>query len=285
MILVTGATGNVGQQVISQLDDRGFSVRALTRDPQGAGFPENVDVVAGDLSHPGTLEPLMDGVDAVFLVWPFSTPEAAHQLGPAVIDTLAARARRIVYLSAAAAAQQPDAFWSVIERLVEASGVEWTFLRPSGFAANTRMWADQIRGGDVVRWPYGDAARALIHERDIAAIAVRALTQDDLIATRPVLTGPSTVSQIEQVRAIGDAIGRSIRWEELPRDQALEQLSAAWGDAAFADHALDTWAGFVSTPEPVTDTIEQITGAPARSFREWARDHAGDFATVQQGTR
>lgn len=277
MILVTGATGNVGRQVVSQLGERGFAVRALVRDPHSAGLPEDVDVVAGDLSDPGSLEPQLDGADAVFLVWPFTTPDAAHKLGPAVIDALAARARRIVYLSAAAAAQQPDAFWSVIERLIESSGLEWTFLRPSGFAANTRMWAEQIRSGDVVRWPYGDAVRALIHERDIAAVAVHALVHDDLIATRPVLTGPDRVTQIEQVRAIGVAIGRTLRWEELPREKAREQLITAWGDAAFADHALDAWAEFVTTPEPVTQTVEQITGTPARSFREWARDHTGDF--------
>ncbi len=82
---------------------------------------------------------------------------------------------------------------------------------------------------------------------------------------------------MEQVRAIGAAIGRTLRWEELAREKAREQLITAWGDAAFADHALDAWAEFVTKPEPVTQTVEQITGTPARSFREWARDHAGDF--------
>jgi uncharacterized protein YbjT (DUF2867 family) len=93
-----------------------------------------------------------------------------------VVEAIADRASRIVYLSAQAAAERPDWFWATVERQIEGSGAAWTFLRPTGFAANTLMWAPQIRESDVVRWPYGDAARSLIHERDIAAVAARALT-------------------------------------------------------------------------------------------------------------
>jgi uncharacterized protein YbjT (DUF2867 family) len=184
---------------------------------------------------------------------------------------------RIVYLSAQAAGEQPDSFWAQLERLIEASGAAWTFLRPVGFAGNTLMWADQIRSGDVVRWPYGEAARSLIHERDIAAVAVRALTEDRHAGASYVLTGPATLTQVEQVEAIGAVIGRPLRWEEMPRDAALAYLTEAFGDAAFAEGALEAWAQFVTHPEPVTSTVQQVTGAPARSFAEWATDHAGDF--------
>jgi uncharacterized protein YbjT (DUF2867 family) len=134
-----------------------------------------------------------------------------------------------------------------------------------------------IRRDGAVRWPYGAAARSLIHERDIADVAVRALTTDDLLGRRLELTGPATVTQAEQVRLIGEAIGRDVRWIELPSGLARAHLLAEWGDEAFADAALSYWASLVEHPERVTDTVERITGRPARTFRDWARDHAADF--------
>jgi uncharacterized protein YbjT (DUF2867 family) len=133
------------------------------------------------------------------------------------------------------------------------------------------MWADQIRESGVVRWPYGQAARSLIHERDIAAVAVRALTEDAHTGARYVLSGPETLTQAEQAHAIGDALGRPVRWEELTREDAEDQI------AGVPDTALDTWASFVETPEIVTTTVADVTSEPARPFAEWARDHADDF--------
>ncbi|HKF91637.1 MAG TPA: NAD(P)H-binding protein [Acidimicrobiia bacterium] len=275
MILVTGATGTVGRQTVSQLVDAGAEVRALTRHPDAARLAGDVDVVGGDLSDPSTLVPALNGVEAVFLVWPFTTVESA----PAVLDTVERRTRRLVYLSSAGG-QQPDPvglFHADMEQLIEQSKLEWTFLRPSGFASNTLMWAGQIRGDGVVRWPYGAAARSLIHESDIAAVAVSALTGEGHIGAKHVVTGPELLTQADQVRRIGDAIGRPARWEDVPPQAVRDGLAAAFGDASFADHALDTWARFVEEPELVTSTVERVTGTPARTFREWASDHAGDF--------
>jgi len=276
-VLVTGATGTVGRQVVSQLLDTGAAVRALVRDADSADLPAGVKLVGGDLSRPATLTNALDGVGAVFLVWPFSTPEAAAEIAPGVVEMLAEQARRIVYLSAEAAANKPESFWAKLERLVERSAAEWTLLRPTGFAKNTLMWAEQIRSDGVVRWPYPAAARSLIHEADIAAVAVRALTEDGHTGKSYVLTGPETLTQTEQVHAIGAAIGRPLRFEEIPREQARPRLVAAFGDEAFADGALDTWATFVTQPEPVTSTVQQVTGIPARTLRDWAGDHADRF--------
>jgi uncharacterized protein YbjT (DUF2867 family) len=182
-----------------------------------------------------------------------------------------------VYLSAQAAADQPGSFWALVERAIEESGVSWTFLRPTGFAANTLMWADQIRAGDVVRWPFGAAARALIDERDIAAVAVRALTGDGHDGARYLLSGPAVLTQAEQLAAIGQALGRELRWQELPRQAALEALTAAWGDRAFAETALTAWEWFVDHPEKVTSAVQDITGARARSFADWAATNATAF--------
>jgi uncharacterized protein YbjT (DUF2867 family) len=276
MILVTGATGTVGRQVVAQLQERGEPVRAVVRHPASAGLPAGVEVVRGDLADPASLAPHLGGVDAVFLVWPFTSPEVAADAGAELIEMLARGADRIVYLSAQAAGERPGSFWATMERVIEDSGVAWTFLEPTGFAANTLMWAGQVRDTGVVRWPYGAAARSLIDERDIAAVAVLALTEDGHAAQRYVLTGPATITQAEQVRVIGEVTGRDVRWAEMPPDEARPQLAAALGDA-FADSALGSWAGFAARPELVTKTVEELTDAPARTFRQWAADHAADF--------
>lgn len=268
MILVIGATGKVGRHVVSGLLERGAAVRALVRDPDAAGLPDGVDVVPGDLSDPRGLAENLEGVAAVFLVWPFFIGDGAGE----VVDMLARHARRIVYLSAEAAGGRPESGWRAVESAIEHSAGEWTFLRPTGFAANTLMWADQIRESGVVRWPYGQAARSLIHERDIASVAVRALTEEGHAGARYVLSGPAALTQTEQVQAIADALGRPVRWEELSREKAEEELAGK-----VPDTALDTWAGFVEEPEVVTSTVEDVTGTPARPFPEWVHDHVVDF--------
>ena len=277
MILVTGATGKVGRQVVTQLHEQGAKVRALARDPASAGLPAGVEVARGDLTDPASLEPHLAGVEAVFLLWPFNSPEQAADLGARVVEVLARHVRGIVYLSAEAVARRPDSVWGRMERLVEASGAAWTFLRPTGFAANTLMWADQIRSQGLVRWPYGAAARSLVHERDLAAVAVRALTEEGHAGRRYLPTGPEVLTQAEQVGVIGEVTGRAVRWEELPPEAARQQLLSAWGDPGFVDSALATWARLVTQPEPVTRTVEEVTGAPARTFRQWVGDHAADF--------
>jgi uncharacterized protein YbjT (DUF2867 family) len=275
VILVTGATGTVGGEVVAQLHSAGVPVRAATRSPAAAHLPDTVEVAGADLSEPDTLEAALHGVDAVFLVWPFTTVEHA----PAALDAIASHTRRLVYLSAAGG-QRPEPvgqFHAEMERLVESADFDWTFLRPSGFASNALMWADQIRGDGVVRWPFGAAARSLIHERDIASVALRTLTEDGHAGAKRVLTGPALITQAEQVRAIGEAISRPTRWQETPPEAIRDALASAFGNVSFADHALATWARFVDDPELVTSTVEDITGAPPRPFRQWAIDHADDF--------
>lgn len=276
-VLVTGATGTVGRHVVSELLRRGTAVRVLARRPPAGGFPDGVEVVAGDLAAPETFAAGLDGIAAVFLIWPFFTAEPA----PAVLDLFARHAQRIVYLSAASVAgdvtEPPALFHTAIERAIGNAGLSSTILRPTGFATNTLMWAAQIRESGVVRWPYGRAGRSLIHERDIAAVAAHALTEDGHTGAKYVLTGPETLTQVEQVRQIGEAIGRPVRYEELSPEVARAQLLAAWGNAAFVDAALAGWARMVAEPEAVAGTVTEVTGAPARTFAQWAWDHAADF--------
>ena len=162
-----------------------------------------------------------------------------------------------------------------IERLIEASGVLWTFLRPGVFATNARFWwAPQIRAGDVVRWPYADAVTSPIHQRDIAAVAVRALCEDGHAGAKYILTGPQSLTQREQVRTIGDALGRALRFEEIPPEAARREMTMP---ALIADMLLGAWPATVGKPAPVTSTVAEVTGVPASSFYDWVVDHAADF--------
>lgn len=276
-ILVTGATGTVGRRVVTRLVEAGHIVRALVRDPGSANLPSGVESVRGDLANASTLTGTLEGIDAMFLVWPFTSIEAATVLAPTVVAMFAEHVPRIVYLSAETAAEEPNRFWGRVERLVERSSAEWTILRPTGFAKNTLAWVDQIRVADVVRWPYAAATRSLVHEDDIAAVAVATITQGGHHGRTYVVTGPEALTQSDQVNAIGQALGRTLQFEEISRDAARPGLVAAFGDESFADAALDAWAGFVTRPEQVTSTAQEITGRPARALRDWAADHADSF--------
>jgi uncharacterized protein YbjT (DUF2867 family) len=267
-ILVTGATGNVGRHVATQLTQVGIEVRALSRDPSSSRRPAGVTAVPGDLTDPDSVGRAAHGADAAFLIWPFLTAQGAE----AAVRAIAGQTRRIVYLSAISvhdgAPPEQNGVWGQVEQAIRRSGAEWTFLRAGGFAANTLAWGDQIRSTGVVRWVYGQAARSLIHERDIADVAVRALTEDKHIGATYVLTGPDAVTQADQVRIIGEVTGVPVRWEEASPEEIRDQLAAAMGDLAFADHAVAYWSTLVDQPEPVTRAVEDITGVRARTFRD-----------------
>jgi uncharacterized protein YbjT (DUF2867 family) len=250
MILVIGGTGTVGSRVVDGLLAHGSAVRVIARDPATADLPEGVEVASGDLADPQSLVGCLDDVEAAFLVWPFLSADGASE----TVRVLAERVPRVVYLSAEAAARRPDSSWARVEGAIESAAEEWVFLRPTGFAANTRVWSDQIRGSDVVRWVYGQAARSLIHEDDIAAVAVPALTEAGHDRARYVLSGPAAVTQADQVSAIGDALGRTLRWEEIAPSQLKGELDGV------PDTALETWASFVQSPEIVTTTVHDVTG-------------------------
>jgi uncharacterized protein YbjT (DUF2867 family) len=287
VFLVTGATGNVGRHVVSELLARGARVRALTRNPQSAGLPRGVEIVRGDLSVPGTLDGCLDGVDAVFLLLRF--PNVA-ETAPAFLDAVAKHGRRLVFLSSAAVRDDVEEqanpigkMHADVERQIERSGLEWTFLRPGAFATNSLwLWAPQIRVGDVVRWPYGAASTAPIHERDIAAVAVRALTEQGHGGAKYVLTGPESLTQAQQVRAIGESIDRPLHFEEISPDAARKPMLALMPPWV-VDMLLDVWAKLVSEPAPVTTTVAEIIGSPARTFHEWAINHADEFRLAAGG--
>lgn len=279
-VLVTGATGRVGRAVVDRLIDAGVPVRALTRRAGAAAMlPADVEVVTGDLTVPGSLDPALRGAGAVFLVW--TAPPAT---APAVIDRLATCARRVVFLSSPHQTphpffQQPNpmaVLHADIERLIAAAGLEPTIIRPGMFASNALFWwAPAIRASGVVRWPCGAAETAPVDDRDVAAVVARTLYQDGHAGNDYVLTGPESLSQAEQVRIIGDVLGRQIEFQELSPDEFRHETEGSWPRAA-VDMLLDAWAATMGRPAFISAAVTGILGS-ARSFHQWVADHATAF--------
>ncbi|HTB07517.1 MAG TPA: NAD(P)H-binding protein [Bacteroidia bacterium] len=278
-ILVIGATGNIGRQVISQLIDTDAHISALTRNPDKAQLPAKVEVVQGDLTTPETLDKCLAGIQTVFMVW--TLPPANFT---PVLERIARRAKRIVLLSAPIKTahpffQQPNPardMYSQLEKQIETSGLEWIFLRPGMFAGNAlHWWAQQIRTGNIVRWPYLNAPTAPIDERDLAAVAVRALCEEGHAEKEYVLTGPQSLTQYEQISIIGNVIGRSLQIEEMAADEAKQ----VWQNSPGGNMLLNAWAAALGQPAFVTTTVEEVTGKSARTFLDWATDHAKEFRT------
>ncbi|MDP9331207.1 MAG: NAD(P)H-binding protein [Actinomycetota bacterium] len=279
-VLVTGATGRVGRAVIAELLGAGVPVRALAREPATAGLPASAEVVSGDFTEPDSLDPALEGVRTVFLLWTAPLATAA-----AIVERLASDTRRVVFLSSPHQTphpffQQPNPMARMhaeIERLIEAAGIEWTFIRPGIFGSNAQFWwGSAIREGDVVRWPYGAAETAPIDERDVAAVAARALYEDGHTGGDYVLTGPESLSQAEQVSVIGAVLDRQILFEELSPEEFRRETAGTW-PAPVVDMLLTAWGATIGRPAFVTSTVAEIVGAPARTFRQWVSDHTDAF--------
>lgn len=279
-MLVTGATGRVGRVAVDLLVEAGVPVRALTRRSEAAALPTGVEVVTGDLTVPESLDAGLRGAGAVFLVW--TAPPAT---APAVVEHLAAHARRVVFLSSPHRTPHPffrqpnpmAVLHADIERLIAAAGLESTIIRPGMFASNVLFWwAAAIRADGVVRWPYGAAETAPVDDRDVAAVAARTLYQDGHAGGDYVLTGPESLSQAEQVGIIGDVLGRRITFEELSPDEFRSETAGTW-PRPVVDMLLAAWDATTGRPAFVTSTVADILGSAPRSFRQWVADHATAF--------
>jgi uncharacterized protein YbjT (DUF2867 family) len=258
----------------------GVPVRALTRRPAATTLPAIVEVVLGDLTIPESLDAALQGVGAVFLVW--TAPAASV---PRVVERLAAQVRRVVFLSSPHQTphpffQQPNpmaVLHADIERLIADAGLASTIIRPGMFASNVlHWWSRSIREGDAVRWPYGAAETAPIDERDVAAVAARALFDDAHVGGDYVLTGPASLSQREQVSIIGEAVGRRILFEEPSPEDFRREMAAIW-PAPVLEMLLAAWKATLGQPAFVTSTVADILGSPPRTFRQWADDHVAAF--------
>lgn len=282
MILVTGATGNVGRPLVAKLLEKQAQVRAVTRDPQAGRLPEGVDVAGGDLHFPQGLAGSLDGVSAIFL-----NPAA---IGDSTSEFLALAAdrgvKRVVLLSSASVKDEPAgeddplALWHQnIEGAVRASGLAWTILRPVEFACNVLpQWAPQIRRAGMVFEAYSQATTAVIHERDVAAVAAQVLLSEEHENQTHLLTGPQSLTRAQMLAIVADTLGRPLTIQEIPREQALESMVEHAFPQPIAESILKLQQQSIGHDAYVSDAVERITGQPARAFSEWARDHAAELA-------
>jgi uncharacterized protein YbjT (DUF2867 family) len=273
MILVTGATGTVGREVVRQLHTAGCKVRALSRNPEKLNFPEGVEAVSGDLTKLETLRAALDGVEKVFWMLPqeadFNFPQIAQHSG----------VRHIVLLSALAVEFGVENAIARLhlnaEQAVRESGVAWTFLRPGGFMTNSLQWADSIRSEGVVRIPFGDISGAAIDSRDIAVVAAKALSSDGHEGKIYTLSGPEMVTPRQQVGILGDVLGRNLGFEtisdDIAREYMLRRMPTEIVDSLFD---LSRRGQGISTVLP---TVEEVTGQAPRTFKQWSIDHIEAF--------
>ncbi|WP_394833062.1 NAD(P)H-binding protein [Pendulispora rubella] len=281
VVLVTAATGNLGPHAVRQLLDAGASVRALVLkdDPNVGRLPKGVEIHIGNLGDPDSLDPALDGADGVFLMWPFFTLNV--NTAPAVVQKIAARPRRVALVSSVGVhiGLEPidNNCHAYIEHLLERTSVSWTFLRTTGFHANALGFAGQIRDGGVVRFPYGAATRTSVDESDVAAVGVKALLEDGHGGRKYLVSGPEEVAQREQVRILGEVLARPLFWEDVEHQAARDAMVAAGWPPSYADGALDYFAMLTKKPEVGSKVVEEVTGRPARTFRQWAMEHANAF--------
>ena len=275
MILVTGATGNVGGELVRQLVGANQQVRALVRSPDQRGLPASVELVSGDLNRPESLSAALTGVRGVFLLPGYKdTPVLLAQMRRAGVE-------RVVLLSGRSASDGDisnaiSRYMSHSETAVRQSGLPWTFLRPSGFMSNTFQWVGQLKAGEVVRAPFANVRVASIDPYDIAAVAALALSSEDHAGHVYMLSGPESLLPADRVRILGKVLGKDLRFEAQPNDQARAEMSrdvpVEYVDAFFkffVDRTLDE--------SEVLPTVEELLGRPPRSFEQWASAHADAF--------
>ncbi len=270
-ILVTGATGTVGRQVVAELLTRGHRVRALTRNAAKADLPAGVEVVEGDLTDPDTLTPALEGVTGLHLITFGGAYFAPLQTGPRILELArAAGVRRVTVLHGGEGTPLEDA--------VRADdGVDWTVLMPVEFMANALEWADGIVTRDEVREPFVSRLSAMVHEGDIGAVAAVALTEEGHGGQEYVITGPEVLTVADKVAAVAGARGRAVSLVELTEEQAVEQWRAAGHTDEVIGFLLEAYGNTPEIGRTVTDTVEKVTGRPARTFRQWAQEHAEAF--------
>ncbi|WP_327141795.1 NAD(P)H-binding protein [Nocardia sp. NBC_01327] len=278
MIVIIGATGSVGRSAVQLLLDAGHEVTAVSRNPEAAGLSARARVVAGDPSNPRSLDSVWKNVEAVLL-----SPRAAGNAAAELLKAAAAAGARRVVVISAATVQYPvgeprfiEGFRAA-ERAAEESGLARTVLRCADFDANALAWAPQVRAGGIVRGAYPGATTSPIHHRDIAAVAVRALTEPGHAGRAYVLTGPESLSQLDKVRILSETLSADVSFAEVAPDRVRAAMLAQGLPEDVPARLLGSLADYARTPGPTTETVPHLLGRPARTFAEWATENAAAF--------
>jgi uncharacterized protein YbjT (DUF2867 family) len=281
MILVTGATGDIGGEVVRQLVAGGVRVRALARDPaKAAKLGAGVEVVKGDLLAPETLGAAFDGAEKVFLM-------GLGQQLPRIVEHAAPAAERagvrhVVLLSSSTILTDPmvtiGKWHRAAEVRIEATGIPWTMLRPGNFMSNTLRWVATIKAQGAVFSPSGQGRSAPIDPRDIASVGVKALTTPGHEGKRHVLTGGALMTAAEQVEVLAAALGKPLRCVDVPEAGARAGMLKAGMNEEMADALLEVMRRVREGGEALqTTTVREVTGAEPRTFATWAAEHLAAF--------
>jgi uncharacterized protein YbjT (DUF2867 family) len=279
MILLTGATGNIGRELTPLLFKAGQPIRILVRaEKKVAHLDPLIERCVGDLNDPETLLPAMRDVNSIFLVT-YETQQDINVLEAAK----RAGVRRIVKLSTleATAHKIKVGKWHYErEELIRASGLDWTFLRPGMFMSNTvEWWAESIRGQESVFFPGGKKGRvAPIDPRDIASVAACALTQPGHAGKAYELTGPELFTIGEMVQVIAKVLGKPLQYRDIPPIAARLFMLKTGMDRSLVN-ALMEMLGSLRRDEGaiVTDTVQRVTGRESGTFEAWCCEHIDAF--------
>ena len=284
MILVTGATGNVGSRVVKELVAGGHAVRAFVTDENEARtlLGPKVELAKGSFDDRASLDAALRGIDKMYLLAPFQPGSMSAWEASTIDAAKRAGVKHVVKHSVAGAEYEPGITIGRThragEKLLEKSGMAWTFLRPAGFASNALGWASTIKSQGAVYAPMGEGKMAVIDPRDIAAVAVAALTTSGHEGKAYHLTGPEALSVAQQVKILGDVIGRPLKYVDVP-DAAAKDSMLGMGMSAPAVDAMLELTNLVRAGQAaaVSNAVQTITGKPPRSFEAWARDNAAAF--------
>jgi uncharacterized protein YbjT (DUF2867 family) len=279
---VIGATGHVGKELIPQLLGAGQPVRVFTRDERKvAHFDKRVERAVGDLDNPETLAPAMCGVDQVFLV----TGSVQHDIN-ALAAARRAGVQHVVKLSTIEAGPGPGhptlqvgQWHREREQIIEASGIAWTFLRPSMFMSNLmEWWAESIKHAGAVYFPGGKGKVAPVDPLDIASVATVALTQPGHTGHAYELTGPELLTIGEMVQIIAHVLGRPLKYVNIPPLVAKLFMLKSGMDKVLVGALMEMMTAMRKNQGAIlTDTVERVTGHPARKLETWCREHVAHF--------
>jgi uncharacterized protein YbjT (DUF2867 family) len=270
MIVVTGATGNVGRELVRTLASSGEQVRAVSRRPEQA--PEGVRHWQADLAEPASLRPALEGADALFLL------VAGDDPGTILDQATAGGVRRVVLLSTQGAGTRPETYRhpAVFEDAVRRSGLDWTILRPGGFASNAYAWAGSVRAERTAAAPFGDVGLPAIDPADIAAVAAATLREAGHAGRVHELTGPAPVTPRERVRAIADALGTPVRFVEQTREEARARMLEFMPEPV-VEGTLAILGEPTAAEQKVSPAVEHILGRAPRTFADWVERNVAAF--------
>ena len=286
-ILVTGATGNTGSGLVPALRKAGVDVRAFVRDEAKAQpFKDlGVEVVLGDLDQPETIAPAVEGVDKIYLLtWNGPTQaqqainviEAAKKAGnPHIVrhSMWGSEKSRII--------QQGDQ----VEAALTSSGLPWTLLKPTFFMQNLMMAAQTIASDGMIYWDTGDGKLGMIDLRDIVEAAFAVLTGEGHEGKNYILTGPEAISMHEVASAFSKALGKKVTYVSVPGEASLQSMLSMgfpeWIARGYGELMVGFSQGFA---DRTTDNVATLTGHPARSIEQFARDYAQVFEPRQEVT-